>query len=61
MMQAERVKAMDNAAAAASANPILPAAVRVGIAALVEEVRELRAELARADRRIAMMEQEIDA
>jgi hypothetical protein len=47
----ERRKAIDNAILLATGNPLVPAAVRVGVAALGEEVRELRA-------RVEKLEQE---
>jgi hypothetical protein len=42
-MQGERDKALENVVALAAVNPLVPAALRVGLAVLVEELRELRA------------------
>lgn len=43
MTPIERQKAIDNAVAVAATNPLVPLAVRVGLAAIAEELRELRA------------------
>lgn len=45
MEREQRMKAMETAAAEAATNHFVPAAVRVGIAAMVEELREQRARL----------------
>lgn len=42
MTPIERRKAIDNAVAVAATNPLVPIAVRVGLAAMAEELRELR-------------------
>lgn len=45
MKQDERRKAIANAVAVASSHAFVPAAVRVGLAAMAEELRELDARL----------------
>ncbi len=45
MTREERERVMATAVAVAAVNPLVPGALRVGLAALVEEVRELRARI----------------
>lgn len=45
MNTAERKKAIETAVAAAVGNAWLPTAIKVGLAAMGEELRELRAEI----------------
>lgn len=45
MKPAERLKAMENAVAVASADFLVPTALKVGLAAMVEEIKEQRARL----------------
>lgn len=52
MTRADRLKALENAAAVAAQHAFLPAAVRVGVAALVEEAKDARERLDALERAI---------
>ena len=55
MQQGERDKALENVVALAAVNPLVPAALRVGLAVLVEELRDLRARVAEMERSMERM------
>lgn len=46
----ERMKKIEAAAAEAATNPLIPASIRVGIAAMAEELRDQRARLEGVER-----------
>jgi len=53
MDRAERLKAIENAVAVAAGNPLVPAAVRVGIAAMAEELRDVVGRLVVVERELS--------
>lgn len=53
MTRDERLKAISNAVALAAGNPLVPAAVRVGIAAMAEELRDVVGRLVVVERELS--------
>ena len=53
MTRDERLKAISNAVALAAGNPLVPAVVRVGIAAMAEELRDVVGRLVVVERELS--------